>query len=74
MAGGYGRGDQGRLVDRIGASLAETQAVRRSPARHCFVDGEPALLVEWRRGSTGWEGRVISMTWLDESGWATVEP
>jgi hypothetical protein len=73
MAGGYGRGDQGRLVDRISAALADTPAAARSPARHCFVDGEPALLVEWRQGSAGWEGRVISMVWVDAVGWATVE-
>jgi hypothetical protein len=51
MAAGYGRGDQGRLIDRFEATLAETSAVPRSPARHCFADGEPALLVEWRQGS-----------------------
>jgi hypothetical protein len=73
MAGGYGRGDQGRLVDRIDAALAEPPTIPRSPARHCRIDGEPALLVEWRRGSAGWEGRVISMVWLDEVGWATLE-
>jgi hypothetical protein len=72
MAGGYGRGDQGRLVDRIDAALAGTAEIPRSPARHCFVDGEPALLVEWRWGNAGWEGRVISMVWADY-GWATVE-
>jgi hypothetical protein len=44
-----------------------------SPARHCFVDGEQSLLVEWRHGSAGWEGRVISMTWVDGAGWATVD-
>jgi hypothetical protein len=73
MAGGYGRSDQGRLVDRIDVTLSESAALRRSPARHCFVDGEPSLLVEWRRGSGGWEGRVISMVWTDTTGWATVE-
>jgi hypothetical protein len=37
------------------------------------VDGAPALLVEWRRCPGGWEGRVISVLWLDGEGWATVE-
>jgi hypothetical protein len=37
------------------------------------VDGAPALLVEWRRARSGWEGRVISVRWLDGEGWATVE-
>jgi hypothetical protein len=44
-----------------------------SPARHCRVDGEPSLLVEWRRSETGWEGRVISVLWIDAVGWASVE-
>jgi hypothetical protein len=44
-----------------------------SPARHCRVDGEPSLLVEWRRSETGWEGRVISVLRIDEVGWASVE-
>ena len=81
MAGGYGRGDQGRLAERVGASTSTTPTSRqsesdclaRSPARHCFVDGQPALLVEWRQGSGGWEGRVISMVWVAAVGWATVE-
>jgi hypothetical protein len=73
MAGGIGRSDQGRLVDRIDATLSETAALHRSPARHCFVDGEPALLVEWRQGSGGWEGRVLSMVRVAAARWATVE-
>ena len=43
-----------------------------SPARHCRVDGEPALLVEWCRTERGWEGRVVSVAWIDGEGWATV--
>ena len=73
MAGGYGRGDQGSLAERVGAVSSDTPASPRTPARHCFVDGEPALLVEWRQGSGGWEGRVISMVWVEAVGWATVE-
>jgi hypothetical protein len=71
MAGGMGRSDQGNLARRVASSASAP--VHRSPARHCFVDGEPALLVEWRPGSAGWEGRVISMVWIDAVGWATVE-
>ena len=73
MAGGYGRGDQGRLADRVGAPVRPPPPRPRSPARHCFLDGEPAILVEWRQGTVGWEGRVISMAWIDAVGWATVE-
>ncbi len=60
------------MRDRRGPTLAERSAVRRpraaeaSEARHCWVVDAaghpgrwPALLVEWRRGATGWEGRVI---------------
>jgi hypothetical protein len=71
MAGGYGRSDQGNLARRVAAT--SSARVHPSPARHCFVNGEPALLVEWRQGSAGWEGRVISMVWIDAVGWATVE-
>lgn len=73
MAGGYGRSDQGNLSQRLATQACPPVAVRRSPARHCFVRGEPALLVEWRQASCGWEGRVISMTWVDAVGWATLE-
>jgi hypothetical protein len=70
MRGGYGRSGQGNLASRTGA---DRQPDPSSPARHCFVDGRPSLLVEWRRGATGWEGRVISVVWIDAAGWATVE-
>ena len=67
-----GRSAQGNLAQRIRAQ-APPEPVHCSPARHCFVGGEPALLVEWRQTSIGWEGRVLSMTWIDAVGWATVE-
>lgn len=70
MRGGYGNGSQGTLASRTGA---DGPAERASPARHCCVDGEPSLLVEWRQGAGGWEGRVIGMVWIDAVGWATVE-
>jgi hypothetical protein len=79
MAGGYGRGDQGSLAERVAASASDAPNPRRSnehparsPARHCSVSGEPALLVEWRQRGADWEGRVISMVWVDD-GWATIE-
>jgi hypothetical protein len=70
MRGGYGNGNQGSLASRV--SGAETPA-DPSPARHCFVEGRASLLVEWRRGPGGWEGRVISVVWVDAVGWATLE-
>jgi hypothetical protein len=66
----------GSLADRVAATTSATTASpspQGSPARHCFVAGAPALLVEWRRGRDGWEGRVLSMTWIDAVGWSTVE-
>ncbi|MET0997535.1 MAG: hypothetical protein ABWX73_02370 [Marmoricola sp.] len=69
MRGGYGTSGQGNLANRTGAEIAVDPP---SPARHCFVDGQPSLLVEWRRGTTGWEGRVLSVVWVDAVGWATV--
>jgi hypothetical protein len=70
MRGGYGDSGLGSLASRTGADPPMDPP---SPARHCFVGGEASLLVEWRRGSTGWEGRVISLVWVDAVGWATVE-
>ncbi len=69
MRGGYGTSGQGNLADRTGA---DARADPPSPARHCHVGTQPSLLVEWRRGTTGWEGRVISVVWVDAVGWATV--
>jgi hypothetical protein len=71
MRGGYGDSGQGSLASRTAGSapLAEPP----SPARHCLVEGRPSLLVEWRRGVRDWEGRVISVLWIDAVGWGTVE-
>jgi hypothetical protein len=71
MRGGYGTSDHGSLADRHAAATAP--AVPSSPARHCHVDGQPSLLLEWRRAVGGWEGRVVSLVWLDAVGWASVE-
>ena len=70
MRGGYGDSGQGNLASRTGA---DRPADPPSPARHCLVDGQPSLLVGWRRGSAGWEGRVISVIRVEAVGWATVE-
>jgi hypothetical protein len=51
------------------------------PARHCWVadavDGvgvkRPGLLVEWREGRSGWEGRVVYVAGLRPEGWSVVE-
>jgi hypothetical protein len=70
MRGGYGHSWQSNLASRVGA---DRTADPPSPARHCLVEGQPSLLVEWRRGTTGWEGRVISVVWIGAVGWASVE-
>ena len=69
--GSYRAGGQGNLASRTGSH--PRSADPQSPARHCWVDGQPSLLVEWRRGTTGWEGRVISVVWVYAVGWATLE-
>ncbi|WP_341928214.1 hypothetical protein [Nocardioides psychrotolerans] len=51
------------------------------PARHCWVadavdrhgEKRPGLLVEWRQGATGWEGRVVYAARLRPDGWLLVE-
>jgi hypothetical protein len=50
------------------------------PARHCWVtspvDGgapRPGLLLEWRRGAHGWEGRVAYAAELRTARWGAVE-
>ncbi len=86
MRGGYGSSDHGTLADRAARSRGSSYAAEEpispagpvgrtgsvSPARHCRVDGEPSLLVEWARTERGWEGRVVSVLWVDTVGWATV--
>ena len=79
VRGGYGSSDHGTLAERVARSRgADVPAAQGpvvdspSPARHCRVDGEPALLVEWCRTERGWEGRVVSVAWIEAEGWATV--
>jgi hypothetical protein len=85
MRGGYGTGKHGTLAERVAGTASEAApdsarapsaaptGTPNTPARHCHVDGEPSLLVEWCRTERGWEGRVISVLWIDAVGWATVE-
>lgn len=79
VAGGYGEGHHGTLAERVARSAPKPTprpAVGASPARHCLVDGLPGLLVEWIRTDRGWEGRVVTVEWLDGPaghGWAVVE-
>ena len=68
MRGGYGNGEHGTLAERVAAtrqSRSGAPAAPSTPARHCLVEGEPGLLVQWARTERGWEGRVVTMAWLD---------
>ena len=63
-----------------GAPAAEADERAECPARHCWVtspvDGgapRPGLLLEWRRGLHGWEGRVAYAAELRAGRWAAVE-
>ena len=58
-----------------------TEPPDEGPARHCWVSGaaddagvkRPGLLVEWRTGPLGWEGRVVYAAALRSGAWALVE-
>jgi hypothetical protein len=51
------------------------------PARHCWVADavdasavkRPGLLVEWRHGASGWQGRVVYVAEVRPDRWALVE-
>ena len=78
MGGGWGK--QGS-----GIPLSERVRTDRDPdpcpARHCWVADaadrygvkRPGLLVEWRQGPSGWEGRVVYVVQLRPGSWQTVE-
>jgi hypothetical protein len=63
-----------------GPAAAEADERADCPARHCWVtspvDGgapRPGLLLEWRRGQHGWEGRVAYAAQLRARRWGAVE-
>jgi hypothetical protein len=78
----------GTMAERIAATKAAAAGPERPAAppaaeprgpdalRHCWVRGEhgrlPALLVEWRRTASGWQGRVVHPV-PDAGGWVLVE-
>jgi hypothetical protein len=55
------------VIPRMPAAAAPSQPVpAEAPGRHCWVTAAPGLpgrwrglLVEWRRGVSGWEGLVL---------------
>ena len=73
------------MADRVarsqgapGAPTAPIAGPRPStpPVRHCWVSDEhgrlPALLLEWRRTESGFQGRVVRPV-PDDEGWIVVE-
>jgi hypothetical protein len=75
-AGAFGAGD----VEPPNPPLLDGDERPDCPARHCWVtapvDGgvpRPGLLLEWRRGAQGWEGRVVYAAELRAHRWGAVE-
>jgi len=78
----------GTMAERIAATKAAASPTPARPAeptagprgpdalKHCWVRGEhgrlPALLIEWRRTASGWQGRVVHPV-PDAAGWVLVE-
>lgn len=67
------RRTSGSLADRMGGTAQQPPA---PTVKHCWViesSGRlPGLLLGWRRGAAGWEGRVVHPV-HEPSGWALVE-
>jgi hypothetical protein len=81
MAGGMSkRGSWGSMADRLrsGDAAAAPPAEPPEPpdVKHCWVTDRhgrlPGLLLGWRRGEDGWEGRVVRPV-RDEFGWLVME-
>ncbi len=80
MARGWSKQGSGvPLGDRV--RPGQEAPLEVCPARHCWVaegaDGagvkRPGLLVEWRQGSAGWEGRVVYAATFRAGEWSLVE-
>ena len=74
MAGGMNRGERRPIGERIHPVPPAARAA--PPLKHCWVTDRhgrlPALLLEWRRTPTGWQGRVVRPA-LESYGWVVVE-
>jgi hypothetical protein len=82
------RGSYGSMADRVARSHGAEQPAAPPPVppappapplpavKHCWVsDGHgrlPALLLEWRRAESGYQGRVVRPV-PDADGWVLVE-
>ncbi len=82
MAGGMRRRTSPSLAERVAESPTVSPSGPRpappgTPAlRHCWVDGpcgrQPGLLLTWRQGPGGWQGRVVHPV-EETAGWVVVE-
>ena len=79
MAGGMSkRGSWGSMADRVQRPPDPSPPVPDVPSslKHCWVTDRygrlPALLLEWRRTESGYQGRVVRPVYED-GGWILVE-
>ena len=84
--GGHPYGTMAERIAATKAAAAPPPALSPAPAppaprgpdvlKHCWVHDEhgrlPALLIEWRRTASGWQGRVVHPV-PDAGGWILVE-
>jgi hypothetical protein len=80
------RGSYGSMADRVARSRdADRPPAQPAPithgtpvpgVKHCWVTDHhgrlPALLLEWRRTDSGFQGRVVRPV-LEDEGWLVVE-
>ncbi len=67
MAGGGGRSKaEASLANLTERGILGATRAGGPPRRHCWVDDPPGfpgrwpgVVVEWRRGASGWEGRTL---------------
>jgi hypothetical protein len=73
MAGGMRRRTSGTLADRVAGTDRNPPP---PPVKHCWVTGPagrlPGLLLAWRQGPDGWQGRVVHLV-PEPSGWVLVD-
>jgi hypothetical protein len=68
------------MADRVARTDAAAAPARSGPPdtlKHCWVTDDhgrlPALLLEWRRTASGYQGRVVRPVHEPDLGWIVVE-